>query len=147
MQPRKPSGLFNPLMKRRFAMQVLALTLVTSVPSFSQEDPQSLLATPEPAATPTGPAATEPPATSPAPAVPPPLQQQPPPKRSWSSRLFHPFSGGKPREPDYKNPKLRGLVLDLDLAPQTVKLSEVRQLNVHVTLDQQGETRHHTGIP
>jgi hypothetical protein len=36
--------------------------------------------------------------------------------------------------PQYKDPRLRGLALDLQLTPQTVKLSEVRQLSVKVTL-------------
>src|SRR6266704_2513435 len=36
--------------------------------------------------------------------------------------------------PHYKDPRLRGLALDLQISPQTVKLSEVRQLGVKVTL-------------
>ena len=36
--------------------------------------------------------------------------------------------------PHYKDPRLRGLALDLQITPQTVKLSEVRQLGVKVTL-------------
>ena len=36
--------------------------------------------------------------------------------------------------PSYKDPRLRGLLLDLKLSPQPVKLSEVRQLEVKVTL-------------
>src|SRR5215813_2337549 len=58
----------------------------------------------------------------------------PPParKRGWLSRILHPFSPNV--VPQYKDPRLRGLALDLQIAPQTVKLSEVRQLNVKVTL-------------
>jgi hypothetical protein len=54
------------------------------------------------------------------------------PRRGWLSRLLHPFSSEP--IPKYKNPKLRGLALDLQITPQTVKLSEVRQLTVKLTL-------------
>jgi hypothetical protein len=53
-------------------------------------------------------------------------------KRGWLSRLLHPFSPDAVRQ--YKDAKLRGLALDLQITPQTVKLSEVRQLGIKVTL-------------
>ena len=53
-------------------------------------------------------------------------------KRSWLNRILHPFSPNV--VPQYKDPRLRGLALDLQITPQTVKLSEVRQLTVKVTL-------------
>jgi Intracellular proteinase inhibitor len=53
-------------------------------------------------------------------------------KRGWLSRVLHPFSPNV--VPQYKDARLRGLSLDLQITPQTVKLSEVRQLNVKVTL-------------
>ena len=53
-------------------------------------------------------------------------------KRGWLSRILHPFSPNV--VPQYKDSRLRGLALDLQITPQTVKLSEVRQLNVKVTL-------------
>jgi hypothetical protein len=53
-------------------------------------------------------------------------------KRGWLSRILHPFSPNI--VPQYKDPRLRGLALDLQITPQTVKLSEVRQLTVKVTL-------------
>jgi len=53
-------------------------------------------------------------------------------KRGWLSRILHPFSPNV--VPQYKDPRLRGLALDLQITPQTVKLSEVRQINVKVTL-------------
>ena len=53
-------------------------------------------------------------------------------KRGWLSRVLHPFSPNV--VPQYKDPRLRGLALDLQITPQTVKLSEVRQLAVKVTL-------------
>lgn len=53
-------------------------------------------------------------------------------KRGWLSRVLHPFSPNV--VPQYKDARLRGLALDLQITPQTVKLSEVRQLSVKVTL-------------
>src|SRR3954454_7920368 len=53
-------------------------------------------------------------------------------KRGWLSHILHPFSPNV--VPHYKDPRLRGLALDLQITPQTVKLSEVRQLSVKVTL-------------
>jgi hypothetical protein len=53
-------------------------------------------------------------------------------KRGWLGRILHPFSA-EPL-PQYKDPRLRGLALALEIAPQTVKLSEVRQLAIKVTL-------------
>ncbi|HEX4708066.1 MAG TPA: BsuPI-related putative proteinase inhibitor [Candidatus Udaeobacter sp.] len=53
-------------------------------------------------------------------------------RRGWFSRILHPFS---PEVlPQYKDPRLRGLALDLQITPQTVKLSEVRQITVKVTV-------------
>lgn len=52
-------------------------------------------------------------------------------KRSWWSRL-NPFHSE--RLPQYNDARLRGLVLDLHLSPQPIKLSEVRQLEVRLTL-------------
>ena len=56
-----------------------------------------------------------------------------PAKRGWFSRMLHPFSSG-PRLPEYNDPRLRGLALRLEISPQPVKLSEVRLLDVRVTL-------------
>lgn len=52
--------------------------------------------------------------------------------RGWFSRVLHPFHSES--LPDYKDARLRGLVLDLRLSPQPVKLSEVRRLEVNMTL-------------
>jgi Intracellular proteinase inhibitor len=51
----------------------------------------------------------------------------------WFTRMLHPFQSSNPA-PNYKDPKLRGLVLELKLSPEPVKLSEVRQLQVNLTL-------------
>ena len=57
------------------------------------------------------------------------------PKRNWFGRMFH----GSPRLPQYKDPKLRGLDLQLQLSPQPLKLSETRQMEVKVTLMNRGK--------
>jgi intracellular proteinase inhibitor BsuPI len=59
---------------------------------------------------------------------------QPTPQKrgSWFTRMLHPFQSSP--APNYKDARLRGLVLELKLSPQPVKLSEVRQLEVKITL-------------
>jgi len=52
-------------------------------------------------------------------------------KRGWFNRL-NPFRSE--RLPEYKDPQLRGLVMTLEVAPQPLKLSEVRQMDVRVRL-------------
>lgn len=54
-------------------------------------------------------------------------------KRSFFSRVIHPFRSGS-ATPLYKDARLRGLVLEVQLSPQPVKLSEVRQLEVRAML-------------
>src|SRR5437764_3390774 len=54
-------------------------------------------------------------------------------KRGWFNRLLHPFQSSTPA-PNYKDPRLRGLILELNLSPEPVKLSEVRQLQVNLSL-------------
>jgi hypothetical protein len=59
-------------------------------------------------------------------------------KRGWFGRILHPFSSTSSL-PKYQDPKLNGLALDLLIAPQTVKLSEVRQLEIKLTLTNQSK--------
>lgn len=61
-----------------------------------------------------------------------------PKRRGWFGRMLHPFSSSAPA-PQYHDPKLRGLVLDLQIAPQPVKLSEVRQLEIKAILTNVGK--------
>lgn len=75
----------------------------------------------------------------PAPNLPKPRESAPP-RRSWFGRILHPFSGGgTPAPPQPQDPRLRGLVLDLQLSPQPLKLSEVRQLDVKLTVTNRGK--------
>ena len=61
-----------------------------------------------------------------------------PEKRSWLSRMLHPFQSSNPA-PNYKDSRLRGLVLELKLSPEPVKLSEVRQLQVSLSVKNVGK--------
>lgn len=56
----------------------------------------------------------------------------PPERRSWLSRL-NPFSRGETL-PEYKDPRLRGLILALELPSQPINLSEIRQMRVKITI-------------
>src|ERR1700730_7271364 len=58
-------------------------------------------------------------------------------KRGLLGRMIHPFSSSEVL-PKYENRKLRGLVLNLQVSPQPVRLSEVRQLEVKVTVTNLG---------
>ena len=58
-------------------------------------------------------------------------------KRGFIGRVFHPFSSSVVL-PKYNDRKLRGLVLDLQVLPQPVRLSEVRQVEVKVTVTNKG---------
>ncbi len=67
-------------------------------------------------------------------------------KRSWLNRLFHPF-GTSQKLPEYKDRKLRGLLLAVELPEGAVRLSETRQLPVHVTLTNKGDRAVELGFP
>lgn len=58
-------------------------------------------------------------------------------KRGLIGRIFHPFSSSEVL-PKYNDRGLRGLVLDLQVSPQPVRLSEVRQMEVKVTVTNMG---------
>lgn len=53
-------------------------------------------------------------------------------RRGWLGRILHPFS--PEIVPQYKDPRLRGLALDLQITPQTVRLSEIRQMGMKLTV-------------
>ena len=60
-----------------------------------------------------------------------------PERRGWLSRL-NPFGRGETL-PEYNDPRLRGLVLTLELPAQPLKLSEARQMKVKITLTNKGK--------
>ena len=69
--------------------------------------------------------------------LPPPAEASPTPeKRGWFDRL-NPFRKSE-KLPEYKDQRLRGLVLTLELSPQPINLSEVRQMDVRVRLTNKG---------
>jgi Intracellular proteinase inhibitor len=63
--------------------------------------------------------------------------QTSPAKRGWMSRMLHPFSAPKP--PPYKDLRLRGLQVTVEIRPQPIKLSETRQMEVRVKLANLGK--------
>jgi hypothetical protein len=94
-----------------------------------------------PAATETTPAPLAPDLTPTAPPAPATIAQPTPAHRNVFSRMLHPFgSGPKPESTTtIKDPKLRGLSLAMEVAPQPAKLSEVRQLDVKATITNHGK--------
>jgi hypothetical protein len=99
-------------------------------------------ATPEPSSTPeTTPAETTPrvppsSATTPVPTTTP-MTTTTLQKRGLFGRMLHPFSSSQVL-PKYNDRKLRGLILDLQVSPQPVRLSEVRQMQIKVTVTNMG---------
>jgi hypothetical protein len=99
-------------------------------------------ATPEPSSTPeTTPVETTPPvppssATTPVPTTTP-ITTTTLQKRGLFGRMLHPFSSSQVL-PKYNDRKLRGLILDLQVSPQPVRLSEVRQMQIKVTVTNKG---------
>ncbi len=65
-------------------------------------------------------------------------QERSVPKRGLLGRMLHPFSSTE-KIPEYRNQKLRGLQLSVTLPSEPVKLSEMRQLPVTVTLTNRGD--------
>lgn len=64
--------------------------------------------------------------------------QESTPRRGFLGRLLHPF-GSRSNIPEYRNPKLRGLQLGIQLPSEPIRLSELRQLPVTVTLVNRGD--------
>lgn len=58
-------------------------------------------------------------------------------KRGLFGRMLHPFSSSQVL-PKYNDRKLRGLILDLQVSPQPVRLSEVRQMQIKVIVTNMG---------
>ena len=59
-------------------------------------------------------------------------------KRGFFGRMLHPFSSSEVL-PKYQNRKLRGLILNLQVSPQPVRLSEIRQLEIKVIVNNLGD--------
>src|SRR5207237_8074527 len=65
------------------------------------------------------------------------LAQSPSPGRSFFSRILHPF-GSSHKAPKYRDSRLRGLLLELEVPGEAVRLSEVRQLHIKARLSTVG---------
>jgi hypothetical protein len=93
---------------------------------------------PEPSRTPdTAPPVTTPPVTVTSVPTATPITTTTLQKRGVIGRIFHPFSSSQVL-PKYNDRKLRGLILDLQVSPQPVRLSEVRQIQIKVTVTNLG---------
>ena len=57
-----------------------------------------------------------------------------PAQRGLFNRMLHPFGPPKTKTPKYQDPRLRGLLVEVQVPTEPVRLSEVRQLRVHVVL-------------
>jgi hypothetical protein len=61
-----------------------------------------------------------------------------PAQRGFFNRMLHPFGPAKTKTPKYQDQRLRGLLLEVQVPAESVRLSEVRQLRVHVVLTNLG---------
>src|SRR5947207_6269837 len=61
-----------------------------------------------------------------------------PAERSFFNRMLHPFGSAKKRTPKYQDARLRGLLLEVQVPAEPIRLSEVRQLRVQARLSNLG---------
>src|SRR5205823_5617750 len=54
--------------------------------------------------------------------------------RGFLNRMFHPFASAKTKAPKYQDSRLRGLLLEVQVPTEPIRLSEVRQLRVQAIL-------------
>src|SRR2546430_8752548 len=56
------------------------------------------------------------------------------PERGFLNRMFHPFASAKNKAPKYQDSRLRGLLLEVQVPTEPIRLSEVRQMRVQAIL-------------
>ena len=61
-----------------------------------------------------------------------------PPERGFLNRMFHPCASPKKKAPKYQDPRLGGLLLEVQVPAEPIRLSEVRQLRVQAILRNTG---------
>jgi hypothetical protein len=61
-------------------------------------------------------------------------------ERSFFNRMLHPFASAKKKAPKYQDPRLRGLLLQVQVPTEPLRLSEVRQLRVKAILSNIGSS-------
>ena len=120
---------------------IFSILLAATVGLPAQEatpEPSAQESTPEPSSTPeTAPSATTPSVAVTAVPTATPITTTTMQKRGLFGRMFHPFSSSEVL-PKYNDRKLRGLILDLQVSPQPLRLSEIRQMQVTVTVTNRG---------
>src|ERR1700751_97622 len=57
-----------------------------------------------------------------------------PSERGFLNRMFHPFSSAKSKAPKYQDSHLRGLLWEVQVPTEPIRLSEGRQLRVQAML-------------
>ena len=67
-------------------------------------------------------------------------QSPSPSERSFFNRMLHPFASAKKKAPKYQDPRLRGLLLQVQVPTEPIRLSEVRQLRVKSILSNVGNS-------
>jgi hypothetical protein len=67
-----------------------------------------------------------------------PAQVPSPTERSFFNRMLHPFGSAKKKIPKYQDARLRGLLLEVQVPTEPIRLSEVRQLRVQAILSNIG---------
>ena len=111
---------------------IFSVLLAAAAGLLAQETTPEPSSTPQPTPPERTPSVTATPVPTPTPITTTTLQ-----KRGFFGRVFHPFSSSEVL-PKYNDRKLRGLILDLQVSPQPVRLSEVRQLQIKVTVTNRG---------
>jgi hypothetical protein len=61
-------------------------------------------------------------------------------ERSFFNRMLHPFASAQKKAPKYQDPRLRGLLLQVQVPTEPLRLSEVRQLRVKAILSNIGSS-------
>jgi hypothetical protein len=129
--------LFKPPMIRTVPLLLVSILLAANAFAQDQFEPIITQSSPTPRTSPPTATAAPPAATAAPPAATstPAVVTEKPPKRSLFGRILHPFGGSSaPRVPVPKDPKLRGLTVEVQVSPQPLKLSEIRQLEVKAIL-------------
>src|SRR2546423_4150948 len=111
---------------------IFSIVLATAARLSAQESTAEPSSTPEPTPSERRPSVTKTPVPTPTPITTTTLR-----KRGFIGRIFHPFSSSEVL-PKYNDRKLRGLIVDLQVSPQPVRLSEVRQIEVKLTVTNMG---------
>jgi Intracellular proteinase inhibitor len=127
--------LINRLMRRSLAL-LIAVWLMAGLSAGQQPSATSTLQRTSKGTSPGGGGRSDDAAVGPS--RPSPVLEPTPAKRGWFGRVLHPFSSA-PAPPQYKDPRLRGLSLTVQVSPRTVKLSETRQIAIKVGLSNESK--------